>query len=223
MKIAVTRADQDVARLDVALAERLGERVDPAIKMIADMDRSTLDVGQRRVPSASAPTRTVGRARLAKHVTVERTADTATDTASAGGFIELHNSEVVTLDGWRLGGVGQVYLDDHTGEPSWISVKTGWFGADETLLPLEGARWTDDGKLRVPLTSEAIKGAPRVDADDHLSSEDQDELLRYYGTGEVVDLLAALQRSVDRAERGRGSPSAAVQDEDDRQRGVRGS
>lgn len=40
MRIAVTPADQELARLDVALAERLGEEVDPRVKIIADADLS---------------------------------------------------------------------------------------------------------------------------------------------------------------------------------------
>lgn len=38
MRIAVTPADREVARLDVALAERLGEDVDPTVRLIAEMD-----------------------------------------------------------------------------------------------------------------------------------------------------------------------------------------
>lgn len=40
MKIGVSPADQVLAQLDVELAERLGESVDPGIKMIADADLS---------------------------------------------------------------------------------------------------------------------------------------------------------------------------------------
>ncbi len=40
MRIGVSPADQVLARLDVELAERLGESVDPGIKMIADVDLS---------------------------------------------------------------------------------------------------------------------------------------------------------------------------------------
>lgn len=43
MKIGVSPADQVLARLDVALAERLGESVDPGVKMIADADLSAFD------------------------------------------------------------------------------------------------------------------------------------------------------------------------------------
>ena len=93
---------------------------------------------------------------------------------------DLYAAKVVTRDDESLGGVGQVYLDDHTGEPSWVSVKTGWFGTNESLVPLDGADLTGD-TLRVAHTKETIKDAPNVDADDHLSTQDQDELFRYYG------------------------------------------
>src|SRR5690606_2886340 len=79
----------------------------------------------------------------------------------------------------------EVYLDDQTGEPSWISVKTGWFGTRQSLVPLQGADFSG-GRLRVPHTKDTIKNAPNVDADQHLSEEEQDDLFRYYG-GAGVD------------------------------------
>lgn len=54
MKTAITRADQDIARLDVKLAERLGEPVDPRVKAIAELDRSTLP-WERHRPAAVPP------------------------------------------------------------------------------------------------------------------------------------------------------------------------
>ncbi|MFX0539253.1 PRC-barrel domain-containing protein [Ornithinimicrobium sp. Y1847] len=80
----------------------------------------------------------------------------------------LYDAKVVTQDGDNLGGVGQVYLDDRTGQPSWVSVKTGWFGTNESLVPLDGAKFTD-GEIHVPFTKDVIKDAPNVDAEHHLS------------------------------------------------------
>ncbi|WP_299449056.1 hypothetical protein [uncultured Serinicoccus sp.] len=53
-EIVITRADQDVARLDVKLAQRLGEPVDPRVQKIADMDRATLPDTRR--PTQEGPT-----------------------------------------------------------------------------------------------------------------------------------------------------------------------
>jgi len=50
MRTVITRADQNIARLDVKLAERLGEPVDPRVRAIAEMDPSTLPDNRRRDP-----------------------------------------------------------------------------------------------------------------------------------------------------------------------------
>ena len=93
---------------------------------------------------------------------------------------DLYDAEVVTQDDDNLGGVGEVYLDDQTGEPSWISVKTGWFGTRQSLVPLQGADFSG-GRLRVPHTKDTIKNAPNVDADQHLSEAEERQLWRHYG------------------------------------------
>ena len=38
-------------------------------------------------------------------------------------------------DGDKIGNVGQVYLDDSSGEPAWVTVKTGLFGTAGELRP----------------------------------------------------------------------------------------
>ena len=46
-------------------------------------------------------------------------------------------------NGDKVGKVGQVYLDDATGQPNWVTVNTGLFGGNETFVPLDEA--TQDG------------------------------------------------------------------------------
>lgn len=92
----------------------------------------------------------------------------------------LHTAEVVDQYGDAVGRVAQVYLEDQTGVPAWISVKTGFFGDNETLVPLEGADVETD-RVRVPHDRSHIKGAPYTRADHHLSESEQEELYRYYG------------------------------------------
>ncbi|MGC5583466.1 DUF2382 domain-containing protein [Ornithinimicrobium sp. W1679] len=92
---------------------------------------------------------------------------------------QLYNADVVDRDGESLGGVGQVYLDDHTGDPAWVTVKTGFFGTKETFVPLNDADY-GDGAIRLPYEKSYIKDAPNMEADQHLSEGEQDELYRYY-------------------------------------------
>ncbi|HSP60493.1 MAG TPA: PRC and DUF2382 domain-containing protein [Ornithinimicrobium sp.] len=104
---------------------------------------------------------------------------------------QLDNADVVDRDGESLGGVGQVYLDDHTGDPAWVTVKTGFFGTKETFVPLNDAD-LGDGTITLPYEKSYIKDAPNMEADQHLSEGEQDELYRYYqvkGMGGTSDEL----------------------------------
>ena len=82
--------------------------------------------------------------------------------------------------GDKVGKVTQVFLDDRTGRPSWVSVRTGFFGTNETLVPLSEARYAD-GEVHVPFSKAYVKDAPNIDAAHHLDEAEETELYRYYG------------------------------------------
>ncbi|MFD4994311.1 PRC-barrel domain-containing protein [Cellulosimicrobium cellulans] len=93
----------------------------------------------------------------------------------------LSGGTVVSQAGEKVGKVGQVFLDDRSGEPEWVTVKTGLFGTAESFVPLADADVQGD-EIRVPFTKDTVKGAPRVDdSEGHLSHEEEAELYRYYG------------------------------------------
>ncbi|PNI06980.1 photosystem reaction center subunit H [Arthrobacter sp. AFG7.2] len=89
---------------------------------------------------------------------------------------------VVGSDGEKIGSIGQLYADDDTGEPTWVTVKTGLFGTSQSFVPVEGAHSQGDD-LVVPYTKEHVKDAPRVDVDGHLTPEEEDRLYTYYDRG----------------------------------------
>jgi len=91
----------------------------------------------------------------------------------------LSNAEVIDQDGDKVGGVGQIYLDDQTSRPTWVTVKTGLFGTKETFVPLDRATREGDA-IRVPYTKDFIKDAPKMEADHHISESEEEELYRYY-------------------------------------------
>lgn len=82
--------------------------------------------------------------------------------------------------GEKIGSVEQVYLDDRTGRPEWVTVKTGLFGMKQSFVPLAGARRQQD-ELHIAATKETVKDAPRVDADQHLEPGEEHELYAHYG------------------------------------------
>lgn len=90
-------------------------------------------------------------------------------------------TDAYTSDGERIGKVGQIFLDDQTGEPVFATVNTGMFGTNENFVPMTNAS-VDDGRLVVGFDSDRVKGAPNVSPDDgHLSPEDEQALYDYYG------------------------------------------
>ncbi|MEL4356908.1 MULTISPECIES: PRC and DUF2382 domain-containing protein [unclassified Luteococcus] len=86
---------------------------------------------------------------------------------------------VIDSEGQKVGDVGQVYLDDATGRPEWVTVKTGLFGMKETFVPLRGEQIAN-GEIRVPYTKDQIKGAPSIDPEGHITEAEEQELYRYY-------------------------------------------
>jgi uncharacterized protein (TIGR02271 family) len=84
-------------------------------------------------------------------------------------------------DGEKIGKVGQVFLDDVTGKPEWVTVQTGMFGNKESFVPVGQSEFAEDG-LTVPFDKDIVKDAPQVDADQgHLSQEEEADLYRHYG------------------------------------------
>ncbi|MBN0042089.1 PRC-barrel domain-containing protein [Cellulosimicrobium cellulans] len=128
----------------------------------------------------------------------------------------LSGGTVVSQAGEKVGKVGQVFLDDRSGEPEWVTVKTGLFGTAESFVPLADADVQGD-EIRVPYTKDTVKGAPRVDdSEGHLSLEEEAELYRYYGrsTTSTDDAPSAGETARDEGAAGEGDASdGAARDE----------
>ena len=90
--------------------------------------------------------------------------------------------DVYDESGEKIGSASEVYLDDETGRPEWVTVRTGLFGTKQSFVPIRDADLTDDG-VRVPVSKERVKDAPKIDTDGHLSPAEEEELYRYYGLG----------------------------------------
>ena len=83
-------------------------------------------------------------------------------------------------DGDKVGTVGQIYLDDETGQPEWACVNTGLFGTSESFVPLSDASFEGD-RLVVRHSKEKVKGAPKISDTGHLDPDEERELYEYYG------------------------------------------
>jgi uncharacterized protein (TIGR02271 family) len=98
----------------------------------------------------------------------------------------------VDPQGNKIGSVGQVYLDDNTGQPDWVTVNTGLFGMRENFVPLQGAR-IDGDDLFLPFDKDVVKDSPDIADASHLDTDEEQTLLAYYrryqgnGGGRITD------------------------------------
>jgi hypothetical protein len=108
-------------------------------------------------------------------------------------LIATGSGEVRSATGDRIGDIGQVYLDNESGEPNFLTVKTGLFGTQESFVPLAHAE-ASGADVTVPYDKDTIKNAPRLDAGESLTPEDERRLYSYYFSATTVQA----DRDVDR-------------------------
>jgi uncharacterized protein (TIGR02271 family) len=83
-------------------------------------------------------------------------------------------------DGDKLGKIEDIYLDEQTGKPEWMAVKTGLFGGRVSFVPLAEASLEGD-TVTVPYDKATVKDAPHAEADGQLSQQEEAQLYRHYG------------------------------------------
>lgn len=100
---------------------------------------------------------------------------------------DLANATAFDVDGDKVGGVQDVYVNDTSGQPDFVSVNHGLFGAGTSIVPLRG-HTLRDGELHLAFPKDRIKDAPDLDENGHLTTEDQDAFYRHYGLTETKDV-----------------------------------
>jgi uncharacterized protein (TIGR02271 family) len=119
----------------------------------------------------------------------------------------MQGQTALDVNGDNLGKIGQVYVDDQTSQPLWVTITTGIFGTKESFAPLYGSNATTDG-LRLAVSKDMVKGAPGVDAGGHIGDGENEALHDYYagylGTGS--------QQTGDAREGLYGKPGAPARD-----------
>lgn len=80
----------------------------------------------------------------------------------------------------KIGKIGQVYVDNDTGQPSWITVSTGLLGK-QSFAPLAAAGPSEDGVV-LRVGKDVIKDAPNVEDDGQLEPQEEQALFDYYAS-----------------------------------------
>ncbi len=91
----------------------------------------------------------------------------------------MHGRTAVDPEGSRIGKIGQIYVDDTTSLPLWVTVSTGMFGTKESFAPLYGSR-AEGEALQLAVTKDMVKGAPSIDADGQIGDDENGALYDYY-------------------------------------------
>ncbi len=109
---------------------------------------------------------------------------------------DLVGKQLWAEQGVRVGIIGQVFLDDRTQQPEWITVHTGLFGSKEKFVPLAQASLHETG-LSVPYPEQTIKRAPTIDVEaGTLTREEEACLYEHYQLSYEVATSASLPRQV---------------------------
>lgn len=91
--------------------------------------------------------------------------------------------KVLDADGHKIGQADEVYLDDSTGTPQWVTVKGGRFGGKGHFAPLGGAVLVNDD-VRLAYAKAQVDSAPELETGRHLSVEEELTLYQHYGLGQ---------------------------------------
>jgi stress response protein YsnF len=85
-------------------------------------------------------------------------------------------------DGNALGTVTAVFLDDVTNRPTWVGLTDGLHAADDdipVIAPIADADYAE-GRLRLTVSADAVRSAPRVSQPDRLSPAEETTLREHY-------------------------------------------
>jgi len=107
---------------------------------------------------------------------------------------------VIDANGEKLGHVGEIWMDDETGEPEYLKVGRGFLGMKATLVPVRGGHFEEDG-FHTQYTKDQLENAPEF--------EDEDDDIDEMRSGGVRDYYADHEASAtsmpDTASRDEGS------------------
>jgi hypothetical protein len=117
--------------------------------------------------------------RSATSVTVETEA-TGDDMIRTDDIGSMIGADALDAQQDRIGEVSQVYVDEQTDHPTWVSVRLGLLSGAEVLVPLDDAEW-DERSLHVAVERRAAREAPRKEMDEPLTVEEEERLYTHYG------------------------------------------
>ena len=109
---------------------------------------------------------------------------------------DLFNATAYDNNGEKLGDVNEVFVDDQSGQPTFVEVNHGLFGMNSSLVPLRGHDFSGDD-LKLGFSKDRIKDAPDFDSDKPLTPEAQSDIFKHYGLDNAHDVTDYKDSNLD--------------------------
>ena len=109
---------------------------------------------------------------------------------------DLFNATAYDKDGEKLGDVNEVFVDDQSGQPTFVEINHGLFGMNSSLVPLRGHDFSGDD-LKLGFSKDRIKDAPDFDSDKPLTPEAQSDIFKHYGLENARDVTDYKDSNLD--------------------------
>lgn len=95
--------------------------------------------------------------------------------------IALKGGIVLARDGETIGSVEQIFTSEDSGEPVFVTVRTGLFGMSESFVPLAGST-VDGTRITVSYAKAVVKNGPRIESDrGTITTAEESMLFDYFG------------------------------------------
>ena len=116
---------------------------------------------------------------------------------------DFRGRTLIDADGEKIGKIDELYFDQRGRQPEWALVNTGLFGTKKTFVPIRSGSPAGDD-VKVPVSKEQVKAAPRIDADQELSESEERQLFDHYGVPYTTEGSTTAASSRTSPERGVG-------------------
>ena len=111
---------------------------------------------------------------------------------------DLFNATAYDKAGEKLGSVKEVFVDEQSGQPTFVEVNHGLFGMSSSLVPLRGHDFTGE-ELKLAFSKDRIENAPDFDSDKPLTPEAQADIFKHYDLENVQDVTTYRDERDERA------------------------
>ncbi|MEJ5998542.1 PRC and DUF2382 domain-containing protein [Corynebacterium sp. H130] len=99
---------------------------------------------------------------------------------------DLFKATAFDNSGEKLGGVKEIFVDDNSGQPTFVEVGHGLFGMSSSIVPLRGHTFNGED-LKLAFSKDRIKDAPDLDVNNALTPADQNRVYEHFGLTGATD------------------------------------